>query len=259
MINLSLENKNFYVAIDFDRTITSADGVDSWAAVAQTRYVGQEIVKEMDELYAKYRPIEMDYSISKNDKEKYMKKWYEDCMDLYYKYNLTKHKMLQSIQNSNMIFRSGAKEFLKLMYKNDIPVIVLSAGIGNAIEQFLKDNNCLFENMYIISNFIEFDENGKAKKFDNSKIIHTLNKNMKGHLPKEFEEKLSNKEYRLLIGDLIEDIKMVDESELNKTLKIGILDINIENNIDIYKKYFDLVLQGEDATFYQIIKLVFAL
>ena len=49
MINLSLENKNFYVAIDFDRTITSADGVDSWAAVAQTRYVGQEIVKEMDE------------------------------------------------------------------------------------------------------------------------------------------------------------------------------------------------------------------
>ena len=48
--------------------------------------------KEMDELYAKYRPIEMDYSISKNDKEKYMKKWYEDCMDLYYKYNLTKQK-----------------------------------------------------------------------------------------------------------------------------------------------------------------------
>ena len=145
------------------------------------------------------------------------------------------------------------------MYENDIPVIILSAGIGNAIEQFLKDNNCLFKNMYIISNFIEFDKNEKAKKFDNSKIIHTLNKNMKGHLTKEFQEKMSNKEYRLLIGDLIEDIKMVDENELNKTLKIGILDNNVKKNYNIYKKYFDIVLRKEDATFYNIVKLVFGL
>ena len=259
MIKLSLKNKNFYVAIDFDRTITADNGIDSWGAVAQTKYVGQEIAKEMEELYVKYRPIEIDYPISKKDKEKYMEKWYIDCMDLYYKYNLTKHKMTQSIENSNLIFRSGAKEFLKLMYENDIPVIILSAGIGNAIEQFLKDNNCLFKNMYIISNFIEFDKNEKAKKFDNSKIIHTLNKNMKGHLTKEFQEKMSNKEYRLVIGDLIEDIKMVDENELNKTLKIGILDNNVKKNYNIYKKYFDIVLRKEDATFYNIVKLVFGL
>ncbi len=255
MINLSLENKNFYVAIDFDKTITSYKSPDSWASVAQTKFVGQEIVKEMDELYEKYRPIEMDYSIGTNDKQIYMKKWYEDCMDLYHKYNLTEQKMHQSIQSSNMYFRSGAKEFLELMYKNNIPVVILSAGIGNAIKQFLNDNNCLSENMYIISNFIEFDKNGKAKKFDNSKIIHTLNKNMKGHLPKEFEEKLVDKKYRLLVGDLIEDIKMVDENELDKTLKIGFLEDNIENNLEIYKKYFDVVLQGEEATFYQIVKL----
>lgn len=256
MIILSLKNKNFYVAMDFDKTITSSDSVDSWAAVAQAEFVGQELGKKMDELYNKYRPIEVDYSISEDEKKKYIEEWYKSCMDLYYKCNLDKDKMTKSIQSTNMTFRSGAKEFLELMYKNDIPVIVLSAGIGNAIEQFLKDNNCLFKNMYIISNFIEFDENGKAKKFDNSKIIHTLNKNMRGHLPREFEEKLSNKEYRLLIGDLIEDIRMVDKNELDRTLKIGILDINIESNIDIYNKYFDLVLQGEDATFYQITKYV---
>ena len=81
MIILSLKNKNFYVAMDFDKTITSSDSVDSWAAVAQAEFVGQELGKKMDELYNKYRPIEVDYSISEDEKKKYIEEWYKSCMN----------------------------------------------------------------------------------------------------------------------------------------------------------------------------------
>ena len=152
--NLKLDKNNTYVVIDFDKTITPYESTDSWAASANPNIVDNGLIKEMDELYEKYRPIEMDYSISKEEKLKAMEIWYSECMDLYYKYNLTKEQMQKSIQSSNVKFRKGAKELLQLLHSENIPVIVLSAGIGNTIEQFLKDNNSLFDTMYIISNFI---------------------------------------------------------------------------------------------------------
>lgn len=257
MIKLNLEDCNFYVAIDFDKTITSSKSADSWAASANPKIVGEEIYKEMAKLYTKYRPIEMNYKISQEEKSKAMIEWYSSCMELYHKYNLSKRDITESIEKSRIIFRKGAKDFLLLMQKYNIPVIILSAGIGNCIEQFLKNNNCLLENMYIISNFLEYDENNKVKKFDNSKIIHTLNKNMNGHLPKKFEEKIQGKKYRLLIGDLIEDLKMVNESELENTVKIGIINQGMEESIVIYKEKFDIVLVNKEATFDKITSLVF--
>jgi 2-hydroxy-3-keto-5-methylthiopentenyl-1-phosphate phosphatase len=38
---------------------------------------------------------------------------------------------------SIMAFRDGAIEFLKTMHDKNIPIIVISAGVGNIIEQFL--------------------------------------------------------------------------------------------------------------------------
>lgn len=242
---LKINKINTYIVIDFDRTITAANSEDSWAASG--KLLGKQFQKEIDEVYKLYSPIELDYTLDFKEKEKYMVEWYSKCMDLYYKYGLTKEKLETSIQSSKLIFRQGAKEILLKAYQEKIPVIILSAGIGNVIEQFLKDNNCYYDNMYIISNFIEFEDSGKMKKFDNSKIIHTLNKKMKNHLPKELNSKLKNRTYKILIGDLCEDENMVEKEMWSNTLKIGILNKNIKENLEIYQKTFDIVLTGNDA------------
>ncbi len=246
---LGINNNNTYIVIDFDKTITSSDSSDSWDAVVNPRVVEEGIRNDMDKLYKKYRPIEMDYTISRQEKLKQMEIWYSECMNLYYKYKLTKDQIEKSIQISNIKFRKGAKELLILAHNNKIPVIILSAGIGNSIKQFLEENNCLFnDTMYIISNFIEFDDNGKVIKFDDSKMIHTLNKTMNGHLPEEFIYKVKDKQYKVLIGDLIEDIKMVNEKEKDTTLKIGILtkEMEREENLKLYNEIFDVVLTDEE-------------
>ena len=248
-----LNKDNFYVAIDFDRTITSRASMDSWDASGLT--LGEDFQKDLDKLYQYYAPIELDYSLSFEEKEKHMQEWYERCMDLYFDYGLTQDKLLESIRNSKLEFRICAKEFLNKLQENNIPVIILSAGIGNVIKQFLINNNCLFENMYIISNFMEFEDNGKIKKFDNSKIIHTLNKNMDGHLPLDWIEKIKNRKYKVLAGDLVEDIKMVDSKYENETIKIGILDKNVEQNLNVFNENFDVVLTDEDANFKNIINV----
>lgn len=248
-----LKKENIFIVLDFDKTITSFESKDSWGVCSSK--LSKECNKKLDEIYEYYSPIEVDYTIEETEKEKYMIEWYEKCINTYYEYNLTKEKLEKSINQGDLIFRKGAKEFLKKAKENKIPLIILSAGIGNIIEQFLKENNCYFDNMYIISNFIKFDEKGNMQKF-NDKMIHTLNKNMKGQLPNELQEKLEQREYGILVGDLIDDKKMVSKERLNKVVTIGLLANDI--NLDIYNKNFDIVLDKEDATFEFIEKLVFA-
>lgn len=243
---IQLNKSNFYVAIDFDKTITSSKGDDSWAASGIK--LGEDFNKELNKLYQVYGPIELDYRISFEEKNKAMIEWYYTCMELYYKYHLTQSGLKESIDSSNIVFRDGAKEFLCNMSKNNIPVIILSAGIGNVIEEFLRKNKCLFKNMYIISNFIPFDENGNAKEYS-GELIHSLNKTMVGHLNSNITELIRNREYRLLFGDLIEDKNMVPKNEWDKTITVGFLDKNEDNNFEIYKQNFDIVLTDNDASF----------
>lgn len=244
---LKINKRNVYYVIDFDKTITTNESDDSWGVSG--KLLGQEFEKEINQLYKKYRPIELDYKITIQEKEKAMIEWYEKCMNLYFKYNLTKEKLIKSVHNSNLEFRDGVKEFFYNSFQENIPIIILSAGIGNVIEEFLKEESCYFNNINIISNFMEFDEKGQVKKFDNSKIIHTLNKSLIRKVKKELLEKIKNKTYKILIGDLKEDEKMIEEAEWDTTLKIGILDNNTLDVLNIYKEAFDIVLTGKDATF----------
>ena len=87
-IDINLTKENMCVLMDFDKTITNFNSLDSWAIAGMTAKEGCE--QEINKLYEKYRPIEMDYSISYEEKNKQMEIWYNSCMNLYYKYNLTK-------------------------------------------------------------------------------------------------------------------------------------------------------------------------
>lgn len=243
---LNITKDNVCIVLDFDKTITSAKSLDSWAASGIL--LEEAYNTEMDKLFKKYRPIELNYKITEHEKEKAMVEWYGKCMDLYYKYHLTKEKLEKSVNIANLKLREGAKEFLQKLKEENVPIIILSAGIGNVIKQFLQENNCYSNNMCIISNFLEFDENGNVKKFDNRKMIHTLNKTMKKQL---------NRPYKILVGDMKEDERMVDSKEWDTTLKIGILENETPDILEVYRRSFDVVLTEEDATFYYLDRIIF--
>ena len=80
------------------------------------------------------------------------------------------------------------------------------------------------------------------------KMLHSLNKNIDDVMQKEPEiEKIVNsKEYRIVMGDLIEDIQMAGKFDEDKLLKIGILNKNSRNSIELYKKEFDIIFLAED-------------
>ena len=77
-----LTNHNYYILLDFDKTITSKESLDSWMALVDIEIYGETCQKEMETLNAYYAPIEFDYTIEKKKKEQYIEQWYQKSMDL---------------------------------------------------------------------------------------------------------------------------------------------------------------------------------
>ena len=244
---------DYYIVMDFDRTITCGDSETSWGILSKTNLLPPEYIKSRQELFSYYHPIELDYNIKVDKKNILMKEWYQKHIDLLIKYQLQESMIEKCILETNLIkLRDGVKDFFYKMNERKIPIIIMSAGIGNIIEEVLKVNNVFLDNIFIVSNFLTFT-NGYASSIK-SNIIHSLNKNTI-NLPPEINKLIENKQNVILFGDLLDDIKMVPQDNNKQILKIGFLNENIEENKELYQKYFDIVCD-KDSNYFDIMKQI---
>ena len=234
-------DETIYILTDFDRTITIGNSESSWSILSKSSEVPKEYVEERQEFYNYYRPFEIDETLDYETKNKLMIEWWNKHIGLFIKYKLSEDVINNAARNLRvMSFRAGAKEFLKDMFDRNIPVIIISAGIGNFIKQFLIKNDCDFPNIFIVSNFIKF-ENGIATGVSDN-VIHSLNKN-EVSLPNEIKELINNRHNIILLGDSISDIKMAKEENREQALKIGFLEEKVEENKPYFEDAFDIVCQ----------------
>ena len=209
-------DSTIHVVTDFDRTITVGNSESSWSVLSKSNLVPEEYVKERQEFYNYYRPFEIDEALDYETKNKLMIEWWNKHINLFIKYKLKESVINDAARNLRvMSFREGAKEFLESMRDRNIPVIIISAGIGNFIEQFLIKNNCNFDNIYIIYNFIKFEDGIAVGVCEN--VIHSLNKN-EVSLPDNIKELIKDRPNIILLGDSISDIKMVKEEDRERAL-----------------------------------------
>lgn len=242
--NLKLDKNNFYVVADFDQTLTKGSSPSTWEVTANEEQLGEEYIKKRDDLYNYYRPIEISRNISDDEKSKLMSKWWKQHINLFFEYGLDEKILNESIKNCGLQYRKGGKKFIQKMNEYNVPVIIISAGIGNVIEGFLETQNDYYNNIKIVSNFISF-ENGKIKELV-GETIHALNKNIV-NLDDKSKSILSNRDKILLLGDGLADLKMISESDKTRAITIGFLEENIDENLDIFNKNFDIVITDEGS------------
>ena len=228
-----------HILTDFDRTITVGNSDSSWSVLSKSDLVPKEYVAERQALYNYYRPFEIDESLNYEIKNKLMIEWWNKHIGLFIKYKLKESVINEAARNLRvMAFRDGAKDFLVNMKDRNIPVIIISAGIGNFIEQFLIKNDCNFDNIYIISNFIKFEDGIAVGVCEN--VIHSLNKN-EVSLPPDIKDIIKDRPNIILLGDSISDIKMAKEEDRKSALKIGFLEEKVEENKTYFENSFDVV------------------
>ena len=254
-----LRKEKIMVLSDFDKTFTRLmyNGEKHITLIAQIRdggYLSNNYPERATELYYKYYPFENDTSISFKKREEKMREWWSKHIKLLVECGLNK-QVVDEINNKKKIkLRMGAAEFLRELNVNDIPLLIISSGVGDMIEFIFKSNGLLYNNMYILSNFFKYDENGMVLGYKNE-IIHTLSKSKIYIENKEFNEKIKNKTQIILLGDMLSDLRMKDSFDYENILTIGFLNEDIQDKLQEYMDSYDIVI-ANDGSFNKVLEIL---
>lgn len=237
-----LNPEETFVMADFDRTLTEQDSSTCWGLLEESPFVDPNYAKESLDIYYYYRPIEVDQKIAFDEKSRIMEKWFREVAFLLSKYHIYEETISKIFSNSNGLkLRRDTISFLKRMKELGIPVVIVSAGIGDFIEKYLRSMGCLYDNITIHSNFLLYKE-GRIIGVKEP-ILHSLNKSMLSY------PELIGKKRGLLFGDQIEDKEM---GKALDTIDVGFCDTKT-HNIQDFRKEFDIVLT-DSSSFEQVAK-----
>lgn len=233
---IKLTRENFYILIDFDRTLTKGNSISGWRVLYYSELLGNDFTKRYDEIHDKHYGT-LEYR-------------FKSYIDLLHEKGLNNEIVKEAVKNTNLELRDGATEFLTKMHDINVPVIIISCSLKNVIKEYLKFNNCYYNNIFIYSNYCDIEENGKNDIYE----VTPYSKN-KITFSKELNEITKTKDYAVLFGDIVDDVNMVSKDKLNSTITIGFLDKKIEENLELYKSTFDIILT-DNSSFKEIEGLI---
>ncbi|MBW2998643.1 hypothetical protein KY321_03835, partial [Candidatus Woesearchaeota archaeon] len=238
---------NLHVVSDYDRTLTKCfhEGKKRSSVISLIRsggYLTKDYPEKAFALFDKYHPYEMDKDLDLEIKSKYMQEWWTTHRELLMKSGMNKGVIDDILRKYSSLFREKTRELLKELNNFKIPLLILSAGVGNLIEGYLKQENIFYSNIQIISNIFEFDENGNALGYKD-KIIHVFNKS-EASIPEEYKTQISKRKNVILMGDSLGDLDMTSGMDHDIVIKIGFLNEDL-TQLPLYKEKFDVVITND--------------
>jgi 5'-nucleotidase len=248
---LDAGSDNLQIVVDFDRTLTcgTVNGVEVPSLMAILRsedHLDQDYSDRAKMMYEKYRPVELDTNLSKEEKVKAMEKWWSEHYDLKIEKGLNLKNVLDVCKSDLIRLRPGVNQLLSVCHDKNIPVIIFSANsMGKvAIDEVLKRFGCLYDNIHVFSNVQIYDEAGRMTGYQ-TPLVHSQNKDesVLGHMPL--------RENFIVIGDGLHDAEMINQKDKSgqerKLYKIGIYEAKDDSGLEKYKNTFDEVWSSLDG------------
>ncbi len=249
----NLAPKESCIIIDFDKTITlgKVNGVSVPSIISiliSGGHISPDYAAAAQALFDKYHPIEIDTTVSDEDKKLAMLEWWTVHFELLLKSGLTLDHVKAAAQSPIIQIRKGFREFLGYGVENNIPMIVFSAsGLGYEAIKFVFERESIDnKNIVVVSNQFVWDGNGNA--IDRLKpTITSLSKD--GELLKTTKawELIKNKTTALVVGDALHDVRMSDGIDFKTVYAVGVINDQSEESITRYRSVFDDVILDEES------------
>jgi HAD superfamily hydrolase (TIGR01544 family) len=217
--------------------------------------------------YKKYYPIEMDFSLDPEEKEKLMVKWWSSTQNAVVQAKtVTSKSLLETVIKSNICLRDNCEKFINSTFEKGIPLLIFSAGCGDIIDKMLKHKEPICwheENMLIVGNMMNFDSETDLLTGFAKPTIHSMNKShaldrMKAkedagdqNVPTKFQKltkMVDNRTNLFVMGDHLRDGNMkVGMPNIKTFIDFGFLNYSAEKNLETYKDTFDIVLNDDQS------------
>lgn len=203
--------------------------------------------RKMRELLNTYYPIEIDAARTVEEKLPLMVEWWTKVHELLIQQKIRKDLLSQVVRESSAMLREGYKGFFDHLQEQQVPLLIFSAGVGDILEEVIRQNQVFHPNVHVISNYMDFDDSGILNSFKGD-LIHTFNKSEGALLHAEHFLELRDRANVLLLGDSLGDLTMADGvANTQHILTVGFLNDQVEKRKESYINSYDIVLV-EDET-----------
>uniref|UniRef100_A0A9J8B7R7 5'-nucleotidase n=1 Tax=Cyprinus carpio carpio TaxID=630221 RepID=A0A9J8B7R7_CYPCA len=187
------------------------------------KLVTEECRKKLLQLKETYYPIEIDPHLTMEEKYPFIVEWYFKSHTLLVEQRLQKDKLPEVVRESDVCLREGYEQFFDRLLQHSVPMFIFSAGLGDVLEEIIRQAGVYHANVKVVSNFMDFDDNGVLKGFK-GELIHVYNKHDGALRNTEYFKQLKDNGNIILLGDSLGDLNMADGvPNVENILKIGFL------------------------------------
>ncbi|NXK90169.1 5NT3B nucleotidase, partial [Formicarius rufipectus] len=212
-----------------------------------SRVISEDGKKKLKDLLQYYYPIEIDPKRTLEEKRPLMVEWWTRAHELLVQQKIHKDDIAQIVRESEAMLRDGFKEFFDQLHKNNIPLFIFSAGVGDVLEEIIRQASVFYSNVKVVSNYMDFNDDGVLTHFKEP-LIHTYNKNNTVLQDTVYFQQLSGRTSVILLGDSMGDLTMADGiPNVENILKIGFLNDKVEEQREKYLDAYDIVLESDET------------
>lgn len=212
-----------------------------------SKLISNDCKEKLKELLNTYYPIEIDSSRSIEEKLPLMVEWWTKAHELLVEQRIRKDLLATVVRESEAKLREGFQLFFNHLHEHSIPLLIFSAGIGDILEEVIRQAGVFHSNVKVFSNYMDFDESGVLKAFK-GELIHIYNKREGALLNTGHFQELRTRPNVLLLGDSLGDLTMADGvQDMENILKIGFLNDKVEERKQSYLDSYDIVLVKDET------------
>ncbi|EDV19601.1 uncharacterized protein TRIADDRAFT_33290 [Trichoplax adhaerens] len=156
-------------------------------------------------------------------------------------------------------YRDGMDELMDVLERHNIPVLILSAGIGDVIREGFHQQSTFHDNIEILSNVMIYNDDGYFIGFQED-VIHSFNKTRASEHNSSYFIKNKERDNLILMGDTEGDLHMADGIDyLRNKVSIGFLNVKVNELLDSYMAQYDIVIAGDESMHFvtRLLKTVF--
>lgn len=245
-LKIMKENPNKLILVsDFDYTLTKKHHKDthlysSYCVLEYSNFISEEYRKANSELFEKYYRYEIDTLLDFDERDKMVKIWFKENLDLIVGENLTKDNFRSMVQQAEkrLFFRDGIIELFEIVRKHSIPFFIISGGLRDVIEEAMIATIPFYAELkerkliHVISNGFLFDQDtGKITGFTEP-FVYTFNKGQ--ILSQIYHEYHTGDRNIILMGDHLNDTDCIKQIDYNEEIKIGFINY-FEDSLDEQK------------------------
>uniref|UniRef100_A0A7N4V0N1 5'-nucleotidase, cytosolic IIIB n=1 Tax=Sarcophilus harrisii TaxID=9305 RepID=A0A7N4V0N1_SARHA len=157
------QQKEKKVISDFDMTLTrfGFNGKrcpTSYNILDNSKLISEDCQKKLKDLLHYYYPIEIDPNRTVKEKFPLMVEWWTKAHNLLCQQKIQKYQISQIVRDSDAMLREGFETFFNTLYRSNVPLLIFSAGIGDILEEIIRQMNVFHPNIHVVSNYMDFDE-----------------------------------------------------------------------------------------------------